>query len=304
MDILVVDPDGAIAPLAGPAFQARGWSSVVAADRRRAFASTLDRVPDAVVVHGDGRAGETTHLCQRFKQNPLTAGVPIVIVEEDTPPAWQLAGVPADAFTQTPFEPSELLHHLDVLVPHPGATGDLDDLTNCPRRRSILVEMRRRLLARELFAAGLLTLREADVYRQDVGRSGMDQFVVLVSVILRRHAASGTPVSIGYLDEGSFLVLGAPSTVHHLVAQSIRDFEALVPAFYEMDALFGEQDQQTGPLTWVSLEGAVSLVEPGRFDNVLQIGAVLAETVACGQEAARPAPVAAPVPEPFALVAD
>jgi hypothetical protein len=71
-----------------------------------------------------------------------------------------------------------------------------------------------------------------------------------------------------------------------------------------MDALFGEQDPQAGPLTWVSLEGGVSLVEPGRFDNVLQIGAVLAETVAAGQEAAHPPALAAPVPAPYALVAD
>ncbi len=215
MDILVIDPSGVIAPTAEPVFRGRGWRNTVVTDRTRAFEATLDRMPDAVVIYGDGRAGETTHLCQRFKQNPLTRGVPVVLVEDGAPPAWLLAGMPADAFTQAPFEPSELVHHLEVLVPPIIQTGDLDDLTNTPRRRTILDDLNRRLVARELFAGGLLSLREADAYRQDFGRAGIDQFVVLVSVVLRRHAAHGTPVSIGYLADGTFLVLGAPSTVHN-----------------------------------------------------------------------------------------
>ena len=292
MDILVVDPNGMVAPGAEAVFKPKGWKSTVAKDRGPAFAAALDAVPDAIVIHGDGRRGETTHLCQRLKHNPLTAGIPVVLVEDAAPPAWLLAGMPADAFTHAPFEPSELVHHIELLAPQPATTGtaSLDDLTNCPRRRSILAEMDRRLLTRELFGAGLLSLREAEVYRQDFGRHALDQFVVLVSVVLRRHAASGTPVSIGYLDDGAFLILGAPSTVHHLVAQTIRDFEALAPAYYEMDTLFGETGHAaSGPPTWVSLQGAVCLVEPGRYDNVLQVGFVLAETLASGQEALRQA---------------
>lgn len=308
MDILVVDPNGAIAPGAEGAFKPKGWKSMVARDRGPAFAAALDAVPDAIVVHGDGRAGATTHLCQRLKHNPLTAGIPVVLVEDAAPPAWLLAGMPADAFTHAPFEPSELVHHIESLAPQPTTTGtgSLDDLTNCPRRRSILAEMDRRLLTRELFGAGLLTVREAEVYRQDFGRTALDQFVVLVSVVLRRHAASGTPVSIGYLDDGVFLVLGAPSTVHHLIAQTIRDFEALIPAYYEMDTLFGDQGHQaTGLLTWVSLQGGVCLIEPGRYDNVLQIGFVLAETLSGGHDALRDATTKPTVDiEPARLVAD
>ena len=303
MEILVVDPAGTVAPVAETAFRERGWRTTVRTDRARAFSESHKAIPDAVVVLGDGRAGETTHFCQRFKQNPLTAGVPIVLVESGSPPAWLLAGMPADAFTQAPFDASELLHHLDMLLP-PVGTGGFDDLTNCARRQSLVEELDRRLLARELFAAGLLSLLEAESYRQDFGRVGMDQFAVLVSVILRRHAGQSTPISIGYLDEGTFVVLGAPSAVHHVVAQTIRDFEALVPAYYEMDTLFGEQDAQSGPMSWVNLEGAVCLIEPGRFDNALQVGHTLATTLESGHDAVRPTVAAPAEREQVAMVAD
>jgi len=60
-------------------------------------------VPDAVLLHGDGRAGETTHLCQRFKQNRFISGIPVVLVEDSPPPAWVVAAMPADAFTFPPL---------------------------------------------------------------------------------------------------------------------------------------------------------------------------------------------------------
>jgi hypothetical protein len=302
MDILVVDPQGAIGPAANPAFVQRGWRAAITLDRNGAFASTLKAVPDVIVLHGDGAAGEAAHLCQRFKSNPLTAGIPLVLVEDGVPPAWVLPGMPADAVAQAPWQPPELAHHIELLAPA-SPTSILDDLTNFPRRRSIMTEMQRRMVSRELFAAGLLTLREADAYRQDYGRTGLDQFIVLSSVLLRRNATGGTPVSIGYLDEGTFLILGSPATVHEIVAETIRDFESLVPAFYEMDALFGSADESTGPPTWISVQGSLVLVEPGRFDNVLQVGFILAETLTAGNDALRVATTGA-IADALAQAAD
>lgn len=285
MNILVVDPNTMIAPKVEPVLRGRNWRSVTTREMARALTSVGKETPDAIVIHGDGAAGEAAHLCQRFKHNVFTSGIPLILVEDVTPPAWLIAGMPADAILQSPWEPDELLHHIEALLPVNTGSGSLDDLTNFPRRRSAIDDVARRLLSRELFGVGVLSLREADAYRQDYGRTGIDQFVVLVSVLLRRHASGANPVSIGYLEEGTFLVVGATSTVHEIVAQTTRDFDALVPACYEMDALFGrDEDHEVGPATWIGLEGAVTLIEPDRYENILQIGYVLAETLGSGLE--------------------
>lgn len=286
MNILIVDPENAVAPKAEPLLRQRNWTSIATEDRAKALAIAANDTPDVIVIHGDGAAGEAAHLCQRFKSNALTSGIPLILVEDAAPPAWLLAGMPADAVTQSPWEPEELLHHLEALLPIHAGSGSLDDLTNFPRRRSILDDIARRMLAREMFGVGILSLREAEAYRQDYGRTGLDQFVVLVSVLLRRHAAGSNPVSIGYLEEGTFLVVGASSTVHEIVASTSRDFDSLVPAYYEMDTLFGTaEDHDVGPTTWIGLHGCVSLIEPERYDNLLQIGVVLADALITGNEA-------------------
>ncbi len=286
MNILVVDPKSIIGPKVEPVLRSRNWNCTIVHDMARAIAALTTDTPDAVVIHGDGPNGEAAHLCQRFKQNVLTAGMPLILVEDNTPPAWLLAGLPADAILQSPWEPDELLHHVESLIPVTTGSGTLDDLTNFPRRGPAIDDIARRLLARELFGVGVLSLREADAYRQDYGRTGLDQFVVLVSVLLRRHASGSNPVSIGYLEEGSFLVVGSAAIVHEIVAQTTRDFDALVPAYYEMDTLFGrDENHEVGPTTWIGLQGAVCLIEPDRFDNILQIGFVLSDTLATGLEA-------------------
>jgi GGDEF domain-containing protein len=286
MNILIVDPENAVTPKAEPLLRQRNWTCLSTTDRGKAVALAAQDMPDVIVIHGDGASGEAAHLCQRFKANALTSGIPLILVEDSPPPAWLLAGMPADAVTQAPWEPDELVHHLQALLPVNTGSGTLDDLTNFPRRRSIMDDIARRILARELFGIGVLSLREADAYRQDYGRTGLDQFVVLVSVLLRRHAAGSNPVSIGYLEEGTFLIVGSSSTVHEIVASTTRDFDSLVPAYYEMDTLFGTpDDHDIGPRTWIGLHGCVCLVEPDRFDNFLQIGVVLADTVTAGHEA-------------------
>ena len=136
------------------------------------------------------------------------------------------------------------------------------------------------------FGVGVLNLREADAYRQDFGRSGLDQFVVLVSVLLRRHAAASTPISVGHLDDGNFLVIGPNSAVQEVIAQTTYEFDALVPAYYEMDTLFGADDSHdVGPSTWIALQGALCLVQPDGFENILQIGYRLSDTLTAGADA-------------------
>ena len=304
MEILIVDPDGRIAPAVEAIFRGKGWRSAVAREWVGSLATAMATLPDAIVIDGAGSTGEAMHLCQRLKDLPLLASIPVIFVENEPPPSWLLDGLPADAFTRTPFEPEELVHHVEVLVGEPDDTGELDDLTNWPRRRAILAELERRLVARELFGVGLVTLQDAGRCRQEHGRSGLDQFVVLASVVLRRQATGGTPVSVGHLGDGSFLILGAPSVVHHLVAQTIRDVEGLVFACDAIDGLFGDPDGSTEAADRVRLQGSVCLVEPGRYGNVLQIGFMLGEAVTEGRAALHLATARPAARQPLPLVAD
>jgi GGDEF domain-containing protein len=286
MHVLIVDPEKALGPTLRPLLVEQGWTVVDVHRYGHVGARSFVEAPDLIVVHGDGQEGEAAHTCQWLKGNVLTAGVPILLVENAPPPAWLLAGLPADAIVQAPWERSEVLHHLAMLVPSPVGIGTQDDLTNLPNRKMVLDDLARRIAARELFGAGLLCLCEADACLQDFGRTGLDQFVVLVSVLLRRHATGSAPVSVGHLDHGTFLVIGPMSTVHEIVARITYEFDTLVPAYYEMDTPFGaDSERESDPATWMTLQGAVCLVEPGLFDNVLQVGTRLSQALGGGLEA-------------------
>lgn len=298
MNALIVDPENSVHARLEPVLTGKSWHVARAENVHQINDLIAEVTPDLIVVHGDGSGGEAAHTCQRFKQNVLTAGIPIILVEDSPPLAWMLAGLPADAILQTPWGPDEFFQHVDVLLPEQSKTNSFDDLTNFPRRGSMIDEMQRRVVSRELFGVGVLNLREADAYRQDFGRSGLDQFVVLVSVLLRRHAAASTPISVGHLDDGNFLVIGPNSAVQEVIAQTTYEFDALVPAYYEMDTLFGDDDSRdVGPSSWIALQGALCIVEPDGFENVWQIGFRLSDTLESGAEALQPVPETASVEE-------
>ncbi|MDQ2682174.1 MAG: hypothetical protein M3Y37_01470 [Chloroflexota bacterium] len=286
MNALIVDPTNTVDAVLAPVLTERTWNVSHAQHVHEINDLIMNFPPDLIIVHGDGPGGEAAHICQRFKQNVLTAGIPIILVEDSPPPAWMLAGIPADAIMQAPWETEEFFHHVELLIPASAETSTLDDLTNFPRRPSVIDEMQRRVLARELFGVGVLNLREADAYRQDFGRSGLDQFVVLVSVLLRRHASAASTLSVGHLDDGNFLVIGPSGAVQEVIAQTTYEFDSLVPAYYEMDTLFGADDtHDVGPATWIALQGAVCLVEPDGFENIWQIGYRLTDTLTTGADA-------------------
>jgi hypothetical protein len=145
-------------------------------------------------------------------------------------------------------------------------------------------EISRRLDSREEFAIAHVSLRQIDAYRQDYGRMGVDQFAVVVSSLLRRHDAGFAPASFGYLDDGSFIVIGDEPQVTEIMANSARDFEVLAPAFYDNTGMFGaETTQADGPSTWVGVHGGLIRAKAGGYDNLLQIGYALSDVVEWGE---------------------
>ncbi len=284
MHIFIIDPKYVMARISESAFRAHGWRSTVIQDYTAAISQIMQDVPDAIVVQGDGVSGGAAHLCQRFKSNTLTAGVPVVHIEEAIPTPWLVTGVPADAVLQMPWDPDELIQQIEMIVPMNSSGDEVDDLTSLPRRRAVMSEIGRRLDIREEFAIGHVMLRQIDAYRQDYGRMGVDQFAAVVSSLLRRHDAGFSPASFGYLDEGSFIVIGDERQVTEIMANSASDFEVLVPAFYDNTGMFGAVTSQTdGPSTWVGLHGGLVHVKAGGYDNLLQIGYALSDVVEWGE---------------------
>jgi CheY-like chemotaxis protein len=308
MFVLVVDPIEDLLAAIEPSFQDRGWRHLAVTDRGATFITTLDRMPDAIVMRGDGRRGETTHLCQRLKHNPLTGRIPLIVVEDESP-AWLLAGPPADAMIPAPFEPDDVLQRIALLTAGTDTTGDFDDLTVYPRRHVVIAEIDRRLATGEPFAAGFITLDDADDYRLRAGRFGMDEIVALIGEIIRPLVAGDRSAVVGSLGDGSFVLIGAQATIHRAVGHAIRDFATVNPD-PEIDPIFGRFAGLSTTSTTPHLTGAVVQVSADRIDNAVQVGHLLLDALE-----ARPAPGLAPAhglapapdmvrPELFALVAD
>jgi hypothetical protein len=286
MHVYIIDPKYVMARISETACRGQGWRTTVIQDYASALSQIVLDVPDAIVVQGDGVTGAAAHLCQRIKNNAFTAGIPIVHIEEALPAPWLVTGVPADAVLQMPWDPDELIQQIEMIVPMTAGTDGVDDLTGFPRRRAAMGDFNRFLMEQKQFAVGHVTLRQFDSYRQEYGRMGMDQLVVLAAALLRRHEAGPNPIKFGYFDEGGFVVVGSAPAVEEVISIMVRDFEVLIPSFYDNSGMFGEETViADGPSTWVGVQGGQISVEPGKFDNLLQIGYALTDLLDRGADA-------------------
>jgi DNA-binding response OmpR family regulator len=286
MHVYVIDPKYVMARISETACRGQGWRTTVIQDYASSLSQIVMDVPDAIVVQGDGITGAAAHLCQRIKSNAFTAGIPIVHIEEALPTPWLVTGVPADAVLQMPWDPDELIQQIEMIVPMNAGTDEFDDLTSFSRRRNAMSELTRLMMAQEEFSIGLLTLRQLDAYRQEYGRMGLDQLVVLAGALLRRNDSGSDTISFGYLDEACFVVVGSAERVEVTISNTVRDFELLIPSFYDNAGMFGEETEQAdGPTSWVGIHGGVFSAEAGKFDNLLQIGYALTDLLDRGADA-------------------
>jgi DNA-binding response OmpR family regulator len=286
MHVYVIDPKYVMARISETACRGQGWRTTVIQDYASALSQLVVDVPDAIVVQGDGVTGAAAHLCQRIKSNAFTAGIPIVHIEEAVPTPWLVTGVPADAVLQMPWDPDELIQQIEMIVPMNAGTDEFDDLTSFSRRRKMMSELTRLMMAQENFAIGHLTLRQLDSYRQEYGRMGLDQLVLLAGSLLRRYDSGSDPINFSYLDEGCFVVVGSVEQIEESISNTVRDFERLIPSFYDDAGMFGEETAQVdGPSTWVGVHGGLFSAESGKYDNLLQIGYALADLLDRGADA-------------------
>jgi hypothetical protein len=285
MHVYVIDPKYVMARISETACRGQGWRTTVIQDYASSLSQIVVDVPDAIVVQGDGITGAAAHLCQRIKSNAFTAGIPIVHIEEAVPTPWLVTGVPADAVLQMPWDPDELIQQIEMIVPMNAGTDEFDDLTSFSRRRKAMSEITRLMMEQENFAIGLLSLRQLDSYRQEYGRMGLDQLVVLAGSLLRRSDIGSDSTTFGYLDEGCFVVVGTSGPVEETISNAVRDFELLIPSFYDTSGMFGDETAQAdGPTTWAGIHGALFSAEPGKFDNLLQIGYALVDLLDRGAD--------------------
>ena len=115
--VLVVDDESEVRASIGEFLQGHGYAICEAADGEEALAKTFTEKPDMILLDLRLPKVDGYQVCQTLKGNPITSGVPIIMITALTATPDKVKGIEygADDYIDKPFDLEELLARIKMI---------------------------------------------------------------------------------------------------------------------------------------------------------------------------------------------
>jgi diguanylate cyclase (GGDEF)-like protein len=242
--ILLIDDDPDIVRFVTTNLELEGYTVKSALTAEEGIAMGLSDPPDLVVLdlvlgYGDGFA-----VVERFRTNPTTVNVPVVIVSAKARPRDIAKGLDAgaDDYVGKPFDIDELSARIRAVLRRSRAMRDLSPLTGLPGNFRIAEELERRINSGNLVAVVYGDLDHFKAFNDHYGFMRGDNVIKFTAnTLLEAAAASGDPSSfIGHVGGDDFIMVMDPQYAEAFCRTVVERFDDGILDFYDShDALRG-----------------------------------------------------------------
>ncbi|MBI5310042.1 MAG: response regulator [Actinobacteria bacterium] len=128
--VLVADDNDDIRDLLSARLELRGFDVITAPDGKAALDAALEHLPDVIVLDWVMPVIQGHELCVKLKTDPLTQGIPVMMLTARGEEEDRLLGMDlgADAYMVKPFDIDELEQTLRRLLDDAAGGGPTNDL--------------------------------------------------------------------------------------------------------------------------------------------------------------------------------
>jgi diguanylate cyclase (GGDEF)-like protein len=222
-------------------------------------------------------------LLDELKADNLYGHVPVIVVLS---PAELASGVDwrrvvADDYLVTPFTPVELLSRIRLCLARAQRDLHANPLTGLPGNITIIQEAEQRMADGQPFSMAYLDIDHFKAFNDKYGFSRGDEVLRMTArILLNAVRALHDPYSyVGHVGGDDFIFLLSPEFVERACQDVLRNFELIVPNFYdEEDRIRGDiqsVDRQGNTQTFPLMTCSIAVVDTGSTP-VLHIGEISA----------------------------
>ncbi len=235
--ILIVDDDEDIVRFVEMNLRFEGFDVVVADDGPQALTEIGRRRPDLVLLDVMMPALDGVEVTRRIRADPLTAGLPVIMLTAKGLGADRVAGLTAgaDDYIIKPFDTLELVARVRSTLRRNREMREASPLTGLPGNARILREIADRVRRDEHFALCYVDIDRFKSVNDAYGFIRGDEFITVLAHALHGAVTSvGDPVPfLGHVGGDDFLVLCQVTQVEPVTSTAISTFEARVPGLYD-----------------------------------------------------------------------
>ncbi|GIL30122.1 response regulator [Actinocatenispora comari] len=235
--VLVVDDDPDIVRFVEMNLRFEGFEVAVAADGVQALAEIARHRPDLVLLDVMMPELDGVEVTRRIRADPLTAGLPVIMLTAKGLGADRVAGLTAgaDDYIIKPFDTLELVARVRSTLRRNREVREASPLTGLPGNTRILREIAGRVRRDDRFALCYVDIDWFKSVNDAYGFVRGDEFISLLAhVLYEAVVAVGAPVPfLGHVGGDDFLVLCLPGQVEAITSHTIAAFEAGVVELYD-----------------------------------------------------------------------
>jgi diguanylate cyclase (GGDEF)-like protein len=235
--VLVVDDDEDIARFIEMNLSFEGFEVMVAHDGYEAGVQIARRRPDLVLLDVMMPRMDGVELCRRIRADPLTGGIPVVMLTAKGLPSDTVAGLAAgaDDYIVKPFDTLELVARVRTTLRRNRDVRGMSPLTGLPGNAQILTVISDRVGSGADFAVCYADIDNFKSVNDAYGFVRGDEMITAMAQALDTACAqAGLPRPfLGHVGGDDFVVVCTPDQAGPLTALAIELFGAAARGLYD-----------------------------------------------------------------------
>ncbi|MFH1777959.1 MAG: response regulator [Candidatus Omnitrophota bacterium] len=237
--ILIVDDDPDIRDVLKIVLEGEGYEVVEAADGVEALEKVHMHTPDLVVLDYKMPKMDGHEVCKILKRDILLVHLPIIMLTGKGETQDKVRGIDAgaDDYIVKPFEPTELVARIKMILRRTERNLDASPLTRLPGNVSIIGEIEERIKLNLKFAVCYIDLDKFKTINDKYGFDHGDQIIKQTArIIIKSTKSNGNPNDfIGHIGGDDFVVITTPEAAEKICEEVINEFDNISPTFYSRD---------------------------------------------------------------------
>lgn len=253
--ILVVDDEADIRDVLRITLEAEGYEVLEATDGQEALEKIRQASPQLILLDFMMPRMDGRQLCQTLKKDILLQQLPVIMLTSKGEVMDKVQGIDAgaDDYVVKPFDPTELLARVRMIMRRTARALDANPLTKLPGNVSILEELEARIASKKPFAICTIDLDKFKAFNDTYGFERGDEILKATArILLIAMREMGTPEDfLGHVGGDDFVLITTPAACERICQRIVHEFSETSPSFYS------EADRHRGYIEAKDRDGTV-----------------------------------------------
>jgi len=243
--------------------------------------------PDLIICDYTMPVMNGREFCKALKKDILLRHIPIIMLTGKGEVHDRIEGIEAgaDDYIVKPFDPSELLARIKMILKRTVSSLDANPLSHLPGNTSIMEEFQRNLESGDTFAVGYADLDKFKVYNDIYGFEKGDEVIREVARILIQSVREigGSEAFVGHIGGDDFVFIMEDKLIDTACQNIVDSFDKRISSFYnkkDYEAGFiSGKDRQGNEQKFGLLAVSIGIVSNStqEITHVAQISEIAAE---------------------------